>query len=77
MSIQALILPIIDYGDVCTMLRMPLKSLNKLERLLNNGIRFITYLNNKFLFDAPRPGCELRTSRILKLLVPEIGRAHV
>lgn len=38
--VQTLILPIIDYADVCTT-NISQESLNKLDRLLNNGIRFI------------------------------------
>lgn len=40
MLVQALILPIIDYGDVCY-LDLNADLLNKLDRLLNNCIRFI------------------------------------
>lgn len=110
--VQALVLPLIDYADVCTT-NINQDSLNRLERLLNNGIRFIfglrkydhissfrrqlnwlpirhrrslrilstlfsilfepstpLYLKRKFTFDTPRPGCELRSSRSLKLTIP-------
>lgn len=40
MLIQSLVLPIIDYGDVCYP-DLTNELLNKLERLLNNCIRFI------------------------------------
>lgn len=38
--VQALVLPVIDYGDAC-FTNFSQDALNKLERLINNGIRFI------------------------------------
>jgi hypothetical protein len=110
--VQALVLPVIDYADVC-FTNISQEYLNKLDRLLNNGIRFIFglrkydhvsfyrrqlnwlsirhrrslrilctlftilfvpsapgYLKHKFVFVTPRPGCELRSSRLLKLSLP-------
>lgn len=110
--VQTLILPVIDYADACTT-NISQEYLNKLDRLMNNGIRFIFglrkydhvsfyrrqlnwlsirrrrslrilsilfsilfepsspgYLKRKFTFITPRPGCELRSSRSLKLSIP-------
>lgn len=79
--VQALILPVFDYADVCY-LDMNANLLNKLDRLLNNCIRFIFGLRKFDHISHYRaklkwlPIRERRNSRTLNVLYSILNNVH-